>query len=211
MRTAKINLSSKFNYFGCLIGIYLDQTNKMADKRGSPNRPPSGEEQTSVNQAPPRRQAMYPVPTNSAMVPQPPSSIKRGAPQAGPSYSVHPSHGRYHAPYHPGMMHHGMPYSSPYVRQPMGSHSLMNRSGASDPASVQKSASTPAQDEVSQPSAIERPVRTSKTQANNIVGQNKPVLISVKTPMDIVQPVPTFSSRPPRWTENEVSAIFSRR
>lgn len=192
--------------------VYLNQANKiMADKQGPPVGPPSGKEQASEKQAPPHRPAMYPVPANFTMVP--PSSVKRGAPQAGPhhpSYSMHASHGRYHVPYHPGMMHHGMPYSSPYTRQPMGSHPLMNHRGTSDSASIPKSAPKLAQDKMSQSSSIEQPIHTSKPQANSS-GQKKPVLVSAKTPMDIVQPVPTFSSRPPRWTENEVSPTLSKR
>eukprot|EP00804_Cyclotella_cryptica_P005965 CCRYP_000220-RB/>CCRYP_000220-RB protein AED:0.08 eAED:0.08 QI:138/1/1/1/0.75/0.8/5/147/841 len=44
---------------------------------------------------------------------------------------------------------------------------------------------------------------TPKQQQQSIVGTSKPTLVSSRTPMNAHQPVPTFSSRPPRWTENE--------
>ena len=73
---------------------------------------------------------------------------------------------------------------------------------ASGAAAVPKSAIKPAH----VPESSQKPAVKSESKvriASKIIGDKKSTLI--KTSVDVVPPPPVFSSRPPRWTDSEVS------
>lgn len=190
----------------------------MADKQSKATQHQPGQaKQTPVSHRP---HAMYPGPSNYAMMTPTPSTMmpppsfgdKRPAPQAGPPRSMYslPMAGRYPVP--PPYPSRHLSHTSPYMRQPMGQHPLMNQyhvasTRPSSAGSTRSESSVKQQaHQPSQKQPIHSQVKsTPKAEAKKIVGHNKPTLVDAKTPMDVVQPVPSFSSRPPRWTETEVS------
>jgi hypothetical protein len=63
---------------------------------------------------------------------------------------------------------------------------------------------TPRAAESQQISAAQPASKEAAKPMPKIVGDKRPKLVNAKTRMDAVQPMPQFSSRPPRWTDNEV-------
>jgi hypothetical protein len=203
----------------------------MADKQPQEQdgeRPPN---QPGGSQQPPNppQRTMYPVPPNYGMQHQPTDG--RPPPQAQPPrpmYMQPAIAGRPLVPYHPGR-----PPMGPYMaRHPMGPHPLMNQYtmgppvpghvqsaavGSAQPmSSASKPPPPPAAAESAAKSALPQPQKPPAKQSAQkakkktppkISGSKKPTLIKAKTPMNAVQPIPSFSSRPPRWTETEVSYL----
>jgi hypothetical protein len=177
--------------------------------------PSSGGKRPPPQAAPPRPMH-YGMPMVHA---RPPVPYAVGPPQAR-----HPNMPPHHSPYirhpmgpHPLMNHYPMPTA--YTTAAASGVARMPPKSASKAApTVAKTASAPIQQErqqerqqqqqqQSQFNGIQKKQDESSTpnqQQHSIVGAPKPTLVSSKTPMNTHQPVPTFSSRPPRWTETEV-------
>lgn len=173
---------------------------------------PSSGDKRPPPQAAPQRPLHYGMPMAHGRPPVPYP--------VGPPHVRHPNMPPHHSPYirhpmgpHPMMNHYPMPpaytsgAASGVARMPPKSTSKATPTAARTARAPPPQERQQQQQQRKQFNDIqENPEGSStpKQQQQSIAGAPKPTLVSSKTPMNTHQPVPTFSSRPPRWTETEV-------